>query len=257
MKKRFSIRQSFKDAWHVVKPRWALYCGITLVAALILFGLDKLSQSHFGIIALIAALANLLLYLIIGIGSINLILKDLRKEPVTYQDMFVSKDIFLVYVKGCARLFLIMLPFALVIGGLVAYSGLMLLGGGYMSAIPVKSMIFSLLAFVVMIVALFVGARYYFFPYFISDDKLSSSKQALARSKEVTKGAVGKLILFALLAGFINALASITYVGILITMPITMVATALIYKKLKETSGADKPAEAPIESTVVPAEIVS
>lgn len=68
--------------------------------------------------------------------------------------------------------------------------------------------------------------------YLIVDKKLDAV-DALKQSWEMTKGVKWKLFVFGILLGLINVLGILCLlVGLLITVPLTMVANAFVYRKL-------------------------
>jgi len=83
-----------------------------------------------------------------------------------------------------------------------------------------------------IIPGIYFGIRFGFFDYFIVD-KNSKIIESLERSWEITKSNFWNLFLFYLLLFGINILGAICFlIGLFATIPITIVATAFVYRKL-------------------------
>jgi uncharacterized membrane protein len=83
---------------------------------------------------------------------------------------------------------------------------------------------------------IYFAIRFYFFIYFIVDKK-AGIIESLKRSWEITKGQAWNLFLFNLVLFGINLLGVICFlIGLLVTLPITGVATAFVYRKLLSQS---------------------
>lgn len=228
----WTISQILKASWGTLKTRFRLYVLIACFVEVVTFGLDKLSNAHSPFVSLSASIALILFSFVIGIGSINLILKDIRKESVTYNDLFVEKKILNQYLRGSTRVFIALLPFIFI-----------LIGGGVFMAMtlgtfsPVGASVGSIVVACIMCASIVgsvvVGLRYYFFPYVILDEGLSA-KEAIARSKDITKGHIFKVFKFCVLIAVINIIGSILIVGSLITLPLTMISAVHVYLKMKE-----------------------
>lgn len=250
----WTISSIFKASWGTFKTRFRLYVLIACFVEVVTFGLDKLSGAHSPVVSLSASIALMLFSFVIGIGSINLILKDIRKEYVTYNDLFVEKKILSQYVRGSTRLFLLLLPFILI-----------MIGGGVFMAMSLgtsPSFFTAMHVFVALIIcvsifgAAVVGLRYYFFPYIIINEG-ASAKESIARSKEITQGALFKIFKFCIVVTIINIIGSVLVVGSLVTLPLTMISAVHVYLKMKEEKdGVVAPEENDLPSVNTPQETV-
>ena len=81
------------------------------------------------------------------------------------------------------------------------------------------------------------GIQYMFFSYFIIDEDLGPM-EALKRSAAITEGAKWDLFLFGLLLAGINLLGALCLlVGLIATIPATMLAFAFAYRRLLPSEG--------------------
>jgi uncharacterized membrane protein len=79
------------------------------------------------------------------------------------------------------------------------------------------------------------GLRYQFFGYLIVDQGLKP-KVAFQASKKLTHGHLGKLFLFGLVLLGINLLGALALlVGLLVTIPVSLLAIAKVYRLLSDT----------------------
>lgn len=229
--KTFDIKQSFKSALNTLKARKGLYLGATVLIGIVLMALDSMSKSHSAIVGFVGALALIAMQFVVTAGSMNFILKDIKKESVTYNDFLPPNQTLARYIKAVLRFLLKLLPFGL----LAALAGI----GGVGIAIFSGNMIAGIISVCVLIVAAVFATKliitYYFFGY-ISIEETISSKDSLAKAKALSDGNRWKLLGFLILVGFINLLGGITFIGWIFTVPITMIATGYVYTSLKGIS---------------------
>jgi len=87
--------------------------------------------------------------------------------------------------------------------------------------------------FLLIIPGIIWAIKYSFAPYLVVEGV--SPVEALKKSGELTKGYKWDIFLFGLLVGLINVLGMfLFFVGILVALPVTLIAYAYVYKKLKE-----------------------
>jgi uncharacterized membrane protein len=101
------------------------------------------------------------------------------------------------------------------LGGTLLYS-LFVLGGLLLLIIP----------------GIIWGIRYQFIPYLIVDKNMSVG-EAVRRSNDLTRGSTWELLGFSVVLLVINLLGVLAFiVGQLVTIPITMLAQAYVYRRL-------------------------
>ena len=132
----------------------------------------------------------------IGLVKISLDFCDGKRPKIS--DLFTQYPLFFKYLIG------------MVLYGLIVFSGTLLL--------IIPGIIWSL--------------KYWFFDYYIVDQGLGPVK-SLKSSSAITKGIKMDLFLFLLLLALMNiAGALLLLIGLFITVPVSMVAAAFVYRKL-------------------------
>jgi uncharacterized membrane protein len=94
-----------------------------------------------------------------------------------------------------------------------------------------------LVGFVLFILpGIFLAVRFYFYGYFISDGEMSPI-EALRKSLEVTRGFGIELFVLAVAFMGLNILGMLCLgVGLLVTMPVTALATAYVFRHIQARS---------------------
>ena len=86
--------------------------------------------------------------------------------------------------------------------------------------------------------AIILGIMFSLFPFVIMDENAGPA-QALVRSAAITKGARGQLFVFLVVLSFLNVLGAVLLmVGLLLTIPITFLSEAYVYRKLRAQTDA-------------------
>jgi len=144
-----------------------------------------------------------LIQLFLGLGFIKIMLRLIQDEFVEVMDMFNNFRTFLSYFV------------ASFLYGIAVALGLLLL----------------------VIPGIFVAIRFQFYPYFILEGNLSSF-DALQQSYYLTRSYNFELLLFGLATVALNLLGMLFFgVGIILTYPLTTMATAVVYKSLVSGEG--------------------
>ena len=79
-----------------------------------------------------------------------------------------------------------------------------------------------------------------FFPYFVVDKK-AGGWRAIELSRKMTKGSLANLLLFYLLLAGVNILGALCLVvGLFVTVPVTMIAQAFMYRQMEIQKGWDQ-----------------
>ena len=197
----FSISEALYFGWATTKSNLGFFIKLLIIVGPLLFiphiiAREALEINTFlGIILHIAdyALATLIS---IGLVKISLIFYDYNKGQL--KDLFSQYRLFFKYLL------------TLVIYTLIVLGGLLLL----------------------IIPGIIWAIKFQFFSYLIIDKKLEPI-EALKQSSAITRGIKWRLLAFFLVMGLINILgALLLLVGLFITVPITMLATAFVYRKL-------------------------
>ena len=82
------------------------------------------------------------------------------------------------------------------------------------------------------------AVRFGLFPFFIIDQKMDTLA-ALKRSYSTVRGITGQLLVFALIVFGLNLLGAICFgIGLFVSMPVTAIAAAYVYRKVRGRAGA-------------------
>ena len=205
--KRFSIEEAFEFAWEVTKQNVALFIGL-LVAAVIIDTIPvalaaQLQEKHH-LLAPVFSIIGWVLQTIITMGLIKIAIQFADGQKGGFSDLFSCASLFIPYILGSFLYALIVLV------------GLVLL----------------------IVPGIIWAIRYQFFVYFIIDKKCKVF-EAFQKSSEVTYGAKWRLFIFSILLTMLNFFGMIPlFMGLLVTIPITLVAVASVYRRLASAPAA-------------------
>ncbi|HVV15086.1 MAG TPA: hypothetical protein VHD55_01655 [Candidatus Paceibacterota bacterium] len=198
MESAFSIKESFAFGWQKTRE----HSGLLFGAMLTIFALQvaqalvtaTLMDQLIGVLALVAVLAA---ECVAGVGFVLIMLKIAKGERAQYADILPPVRLVWTYLlASLAAGLLILLGFVLLI-----------IPGIYLS------LRFSMVRFAVL-----EGA---------------GVKESLKKSGAMTRGVKWKLLGFLLLCGLVNMLGAILLmVGLLVTVPVSTIAYAHVYRKL-------------------------
>ena len=145
-------------------------------------------------------IASYVLGIVVSIGLIKIPLRFCDNEKARFADLFSHYHMFFKYLFGS------------ILYVLIVFGGIILL----------------------IIPGIIWAIRFGCFGYLIVDKELGPV-EALKKSFAITKGATWDLFIFGLLLVGINLLGVLSLlVGLFVTIPITMVATAYVYRRLLE-----------------------
>lgn len=199
--KQLFIAESLRYGWKSVKSNWRLFgllfLGVMVasIAISILASILGFSEDDQGIKSLIQLLINTF----VGLGFISVALRLYEHHSATWNDFFRAADSYLKYLAGE------ILYIAIVVGGLILF-----IFPGVIWAIKYK----------------FVG-------YFIADKKMGPI-EALKASGRLTMGVKWDLFGFCAAVALVNLLGAVCLgIGLLVTVPVSLMATTFVYKKLQ------------------------
>lgn len=199
MNQTFSNKEIIKKSWGIVKNNLKTFIPILIVVWLLQMGLSSIQTiSDNTIISTLLSGISWIINTLITIGLISTFLKFANGEIFNIKSILDKKDKFIPYVIGT------------IYYSLIVFAGLILL----------------------IIPGIIWAIRYQFYSYLIID-KGMSPKEALSKSKEMTKGQTLKLLGFSAVLLLVNILGALSLVvGLFVSIPISMLAIALVYKKL-------------------------
>ena len=206
MPKKFDISEAVQFGWDTTKSNIGFFIGLLIVMGLIEYVPDIIAviiEEDAPILSIIIQIASFVLSMIIVMGLIKICLRFCDGEKGEFSDLFSCYPLFFKYLIGS------------ILYGLIVVVGLILL----------------------IIPGIIWAIKFQFFDYLIVDKGLGPI-DALEKSSEITRGVKWDLFLFAILLGIINLMGLLCLlVGLFVTIPITMVAMAFVYRELlPETS---------------------
>lgn len=216
----FSIKTAFRSAWdHFKKEPWKLLLIvlITFIPSAISSLLSSMAQDSdsfvVSIIIGVVIIAVVIYSIILRIGSTKLFLNYFDGTDLSIKGVFSAYGVFWYYI-GTSILYAL-----IVLGGLI-----------------------------LLIVPGIIWAIKYSFSLFIVVDTKAGPMDALRESSAITKGSKWKLLGFFIILAIFNMLGYLVFgVGILVTIPISMLATIYVYRELSK-----RRAGIVVEATPVP-----
>jgi len=200
MIQKFSKKEAINFGWDISKKNFRFFIllfTLVVVVFIILSFIQSLVNEK-SLLSLILYIINIVVQIIISMGLVKISLKFCDNEKPKISDLFSSYPLFFKFLIGS------------IIYGLIVIGGLILL----------------------IIPGIIWAIQFQFFAYLILDKGISPI-EALKKSSKITKGTKWDLFLFGILLGFINILGALAFlVGLFVTIPATMIATAFVYRKL-------------------------
>lgn len=219
-----SLTDIWRTAWQRFEKHW-------VIALLLTVG--------FAILSAIPCVGHLL-YLIGQPILISFALKawDLPEKPSNYNDLFpqhlsVYLKIFLFYLLAGLVAFILVLTFT---GG----SMLLFLRQEleYMEETKALPLLIGVSASGLLL--LIIQILFFSYPFIIVE-KDAPVIEAIQQSYQITKGNLGTMILYFLTAAGINLLGILACcIGVLITAPLTLIASAGLYRSLSGSNGTSQ-----------------
>ncbi len=202
--KTISIKEALSVGWELFTAHLWFFLALIFGISIIFSFLGLVQEEVKGTPPLLFAFVHLLVFIVnmfISMGLIRLALQFLRKEKPSIHTSFIPDHSFFPYVIGTFMYVLVILA------GII-----LLIIPGFMWAV-----------------------RYQFSSYLILDKHLSP-REAFHESARMTKGIRSKLFGFMLVIALINILGALIFgIGLLVSIPVTMLAVGFIYLKLRLT----------------------
>ena len=198
--KTFSIAEALRFGWRTTFRHFWLFVGVLLISGavqLVPQVVSSLARERalltFAIMVVFAVLS-----MIVQMGIVNMTIRFARDTEAHFADLFAVSHLFWKFL-----------------GASILY---MLIIAGGMLLLIVPGIIWAI--------------KYQFFSYVIIDEGVGPLT-ALRRSGEITQGVKWNLLFFGILLGFINILGVLAlFIGLFVTTPVTMLATAYVYRTL-------------------------
>ncbi len=213
---KISLKQVFKESWKQVKGNLGFFVPLffLVVVVSLFFGVkNQNTLSLFGII-------NILVAPLMSYAITNSAIKISRNEKVKLGLVFKDLDL-----KTYGKFLAIVLLMNVAVSALASFSGFI---NGYN---PFFGNVLTSLSFLVLF-TYFIGVM--FFPYYRLIDGGKNIWRTIKESFEMGVGNRAFLFKFAIILFFLNIAGILAFgFGILITAPLTSVAIANVYNKIK------------------------
>ncbi|OGZ45017.1 MAG: hypothetical protein A3J54_03165 [Candidatus Ryanbacteria bacterium RIFCSPHIGHO2_02_FULL_45_13b] len=194
----FSIKESLIFGWEAFLLHYRIFIPAMFLTLVISFLPEFIGKDYSNGITVIALVLGMIVQIIVGMGITKLALKITAGEQVMFDDIFSTTHLFFPYVG------------AHIVYGCIVLAGLLLF----------------------IIPGILWSVSYWLFSYVLLDKELGAW-EALSEAKRISKGARWELFKFMVVVGVLNlAGILIFFVGLFITIPITTVATAYVYRQL-------------------------
>lgn len=209
----FSKKEAIRFGWEVMKSHFWFFVAILFVSGFIQV-FPKIVSSLAGkeppislsLVLIVISFAVAIVKLIMDLGFIKITLKLHDNRSAEIKDIFGSAGLFWKYL-----------------GGVILYN-LIVLGGVILLIIP----------------GIIFATRFQFYSYLIVDQGLGPI-DALKRSWTITKGQVINLLLLGSLIILLNLVGVLVLlVGLLATIPTTIMAQTYVYRKLQAGGSPDQ-----------------
>lgn len=209
----FSIQESLLIGWEALQTHYHVFIPLVLLSVAVSFVNEYLGNRSVNVLYTAAIVLGVVAELIVGMGIIKVALKITAGETVMLNDVFSVTHLFFFYI-----------------GASILY-GLIVLGGLLLLVVP----------------GLIWLVTYWLFSYVLIDTECGVMT-ALSEVKRISKGARWHIFLFMAVTVILNIAGVLAFfIGLSITIPITVVATAHVYRKLvlaheKKECVSDSPA---------------
>lgn len=203
--KMFSKREALRFGWETVKQNLGLILVLVLVSGVIYY-VPSVIQAVVGEIdgtalGAVSALVTIVFWpfqVAVSLGWLKIGLNFVDGKGSTVNDLFIYWRYFFKYLIAG-------LVYALIVAG-----GLILL----------------------IVPGIIWAVKFQFWPYLLVDKNLGPI-EAIKASGKITQGAKWNLFLFGWLLFFVNLLGVLALlIGLLVTIPVTMLASAFVYRQL-------------------------
>lgn len=199
--KKFSKKEALQFGFTTTRKHFFFLAEIVLFLMLlnVLPGIiTQIIREDFSVaLSLLVSIMFGALQMVINIGLITISIRYVEGKQNTFKDLFTH------------------IPFIPYLLASLVY-GCIVLGGMILLVIP----------------GIIWGIKYGFYPYLIVDRNLGVI-DSLKKSAEITKGVKWDLFVFGILLGLINVAGFfVFFIGLFVTIPMTMLAMAYVYRKL-------------------------
>lgn len=239
--KSFSIKEAVGVGWKMVTSNLGFFIplclavlgvsiGVQMVVSVIQSAVASAGDESgwlFIVVSILTVVLNVFVQLLVGLGVVRVSLDVIENKTRKISALFTQKD------KVLRALFAnILMVIPLVIVGAITLGVSIAVFAGALPNIPFLVPILLIVLFIVF--AVWWQIRLQFFMYFLVDRE-AKIVASLKDSFEVTRGHFWKLFFFGIVLALVNLLGMLALlVGLFITVPLTWIATAYVYRRLAQ-----------------------
>jgi len=206
--KTFSIKDSIKFGWEKLWSNFLFIIGVVLIsftASVLLGRIQDVLGEGTPVVDIVMTVTSLFITSVISIGYYKIFLKIHDGQRADFKDLYQHYSLFWKYLITS------------VLYGLMVFVGLILL----------------------IVPGIYLALKYAFAVLIVIDEENISTMEALSKSSDITLGVKWKLLGFVILITLINVVGAVLLgLGLLITIPMTTMASVYVYRRLAhETAG--------------------
>ncbi len=209
-----SVRDAFDFAWGVFKEHYGLFMGIimTFFASWVILEVIVIAGQRFGILLwAVAHLGFFILFAGLEVGFIRICLTLQYAKQASYSDVFRGLGL---AVKFCA-----------------------------VQLVYILTVLVGLILFIIP--GIYFGTRYFLYGFCFADGH-PDLRQSFQQSALAGQGLTGFLFRFSLLLLLLNiAGASLLGIGLIVTLPLSVLMKAFVYRQLRGISPSTLQKERP------------
>ncbi|MDD4290305.1 MAG: hypothetical protein PHH83_03475 [Patescibacteria group bacterium] len=232
----FTIKEVVNYSWEKIKKHLSFFILLSIIVLLIAYipkivnELTTTEENQFSAAGLLSYIIIWVLQIIISIGIIKICLNIVydKIEKPKIKDLFSYSNLFIKYLLASILFSIfIFLPTSVIFAFFILMAVL--------KVNIIINIILGVLGLASLVFMIIYSIRLSYYPYFITEG--SGIINSLKNSNKITKKLVWSLLVLGFVLGLINLLGLLCLgVGILVTIPISYVATAYVYKKMKEVN---------------------
>jgi hypothetical protein len=208
-KKDFSVEDALQYGWNIMKANIWFFVGVLIVAwalAGVPHIIASILQRESSGLAFFFRIIGWVADIIVSIGLIAIALKFLDNQEPKFEDLFSFKPYFWKYLG------------ASILTGIIVWVGFFLL----------------------IVPGIYWALKFQFFGYFIVEQGRDPI-EAMRMSSRITQSVKWKLFGFGLVLALINVVGTIClFIGLFVTIPVTLLAYSSVYRKLLEQTESAK-----------------
>lgn len=238
---KFTQKEVFTSAWNKVRDNaWFLFTVYFMAAALLSsLSFNALAQFLFqtgingNVIGVAQIILKLVTYYAVCIALFNVTLKIVSHGSASYSDLVTPFKTSRLSTTYTAASLMYTVFVGLVFAAIITTLSTLALGSVPGAELTTTSYLVISLATVVIIVVTYLVMRLQFFKLIIVENENTSPIKALKDSFDMTKGHSVALISFYAIMLILNVVGALAFgAGLIVTLPVSLLAFAIVYKKL-------------------------